>query len=91
MMCCCEKCKFVFESVRLMDHCPDCGFGPVREATDREVSEYNADRQIYGPMAVYGVRNLYPAYEVETPTLVGMKNGCAVIEMRRTVVPAIRM
>ena len=40
MMCCCEKCKFVFESIRLLDRCPDCGFGPVREASVEEKSDY---------------------------------------------------
>ena len=48
MMCCCEKCKFVFESIRLLDRCPDCGFGPVREATDEEVNEYAENRKEYG-------------------------------------------
>ena len=61
MMCCCEKCRFVFESIRLLEHCPDCGHGPVREATDDEIAEYASNRLEYGPMPVYGISNLHLA------------------------------
>ena len=91
MMCCCEKCKFVFESIRFLDRCPDCGFGPVREATDEEVNEYSENRKEYGAMPIYGVSNLYPVTLVEMPFLVGAKNGCPVYEMKRTIAPAILM
>ena len=91
MMCCCEKCKFVFESVRLMERCPDCGHGPVREATDEEIAEYSAKRQVYGPMPVYGISNLHPVREVDLPMLVGVNNECMVLKMCRTMAPAILM
>ena len=91
MMCCCNNCKFVFESVRLMDHCPDCGFGPVREATDEEVQEYAVNRKKYGPMQIYGLSNVFPVTQVEVPFLVDVKNGCPVFEMRRMIAPAILM
>lgn len=91
MMCCCDKCRFVFESVRLLDRCPDCGAESIREATEEEVAEYAANRNEYGPMPIYGVSNLYPVTEVEMPFLVGEKDGCPIFEVRRTVVPAIPM
>ena len=91
MMCCCEKCKFVFESVKLLDRCPDCGHGPVREATDKEISEYAANRLEYGPMMVYGVKNIMPVQEVEIPMLVSVKKGCPVFQMRTMMAPAICM
>ena len=59
MICCCEKCRFVFESAILLDRCPDCGFGPVRFATGKESTEYLANRRLYGPMPVYGVKRVY--------------------------------
>ena len=58
MICCCEKCRFVFESVLLLDQCPDCGHGPVRLATNDEVKRYTANRRLYGPMRVYGERHM---------------------------------
>ena len=91
MMCCCEKCKFVFESVRLMERCPDCGHGPVREATDEEIAEYTANRQVYGPMPVYGISNLCVAHEVEMPVLISVNNGCTVFKVYRSMVPAVLM
>ncbi len=91
MMCCCEKCRFVFESVRLLERCPDCGHGPVREATEEEIAEYAANRQAYGPMMVYGVNNIVPVQEVEIPMLISVKNGCPVFQMRTMIVPAIPM
>ena len=51
---CCTKCKFTFESIRILEMCPDCGYGPVRRATAYEVEEYAANRRLYGPMQVYG-------------------------------------
>ena len=54
MICCCEKCRFVFEGIHLLENCPDCGGGPVREATLRETADYFANRKLYGPMQVYG-------------------------------------
>ena len=54
MICCCDKCKFVFESVRIMKNCPDCGSGTVRKATALESSEYAANRLEFGPMKIYG-------------------------------------
>ena len=70
MICCCEKCKFVFESIFLLTACPDCGKGPVREATEAEKSDYQADRRRYGPMKPYGgIRS------VEIPLVVGWDNG----------------
>ena len=50
----CEKCRFVFESARAMDRCPDCGGGPVRPASAAERAEYAANRRRYGPMPAYG-------------------------------------
>ena len=91
MMCCCEMCKFVFESIKMLDRCPDCGFGPVREATEDEVNDYKCNREKYGPMPIYGVRNLYPVRVVEIPMLVSVKNGCPEYEMKRTIAPAIPM
>lgn len=88
MMCCCEKCKFVFESVRVLDRCPDCGHGPVREATDAEVAEYQAFREEYGPMPVYGLSNLYAVTQVEIPVLVSVKNGRPVFERQWVAAPS---
>ena len=90
-MCCCEKCKFVFESIRLLEHCPDCGHGPVREATNEEITEYTDNRHEYGPMPVYGIRNLYPVKEVYMPMLMSVNNGCMVLKMCRTMAPEILM
>ena len=58
MICCCEKCRFVFESAAQLSQCPDCGFGPVRTATGKESLEYAANRRLYGSMRVYGVKRL---------------------------------
>ena len=91
MMCCCEKCRFVFESIRLLEHCPDCGHGPVREATDDEIVEYASNRLEYGPMPVYGISNLHLAHDVDMPMLVSTKNGCMVLKMCCTMAPAILM
>jgi predicted nucleic acid-binding Zn-ribbon protein len=91
MMCCCDKCRFVFESIRLLDRCPDCGAESVRQATEEEAAEYAANREKYGPMLVYGISNLFPVKEVEMPFIVGAKNGCPVYEMRRTIVPVVSM
>ena len=91
MMCCCEKCKFVFESVRLLEQCPDCGHGPVRQATAAEINDYVENRREYGPMRVYGSSYVGFAYEAEMPVLVSVKNGCQVFRMTRTIVPAVRM
>ncbi len=52
MICCCEKCRFVFESVVLLEQCPDCGHGPVRAASDKESVEYAANRRLYGAMPI---------------------------------------
>ena len=49
-LCCCEACRFVFESVRPLERCPDCG-----SAAEKEAAGYAADRRRYGPMAVYGI------------------------------------
>ena len=54
MICTCEKCRFVFESIRPLDACPDCAKGPVREATNAEKTEYKDNRRRYGPMKPYG-------------------------------------
>ena len=59
MICCCEKCRFVFESPALLDRCPDCGYGPVRIATEKESMEYAKNRRLYGPMPVYGMKRAY--------------------------------
>ena len=91
MMCCCEKCRFVFESIRLLEHCPDCGHGPVREATDDEIAEYASNRLEYGPMPVYGISNLHLAHEVDMPMLVSANNGYVVLKPCRTMAPAILM
>ncbi len=61
MICCCKKCRFVFESVALLDQCPDCGHGPVRAATESESAEYAANRRLYGPMPVYGMKHITAA------------------------------
>ena len=61
MICCCVKCRFVFESVVLVDQCPDCGHGPVRSATESESAEYAANRRLYGPMPVYGMKRITAA------------------------------
>ena len=58
MICCCEKCRFVFESVVMLEQCPDCGHGSVRAATKCEKEEYAANRALYGPMRVYGAKRL---------------------------------
>ena len=58
MICCCEKCRFVFESVVMLEQCPDCGHGSVRAATKWEKEEYAANRALYGPMQVYGPKQL---------------------------------
>ena len=58
MICCCEKCRFVFESVVLLKQCPDCGHGPVRAASGKESAEYAANRRLYGAMPVYGAKRL---------------------------------
>ena len=91
MMCCCDKCRFVFESIRLLDRCPDCGAESVRQATEEEAAEYAANREKYGTMLVYGISNLFPVKEVEMPFIVGAKNGCPVYEVRRTIVPVVSM
>lgn len=52
---CCETCRFVFESVRRLERCPDCGSAALRRATEKEAAGYAADRRRYGPMAVYGI------------------------------------
>lgn len=54
-LCCCEACRFVFESVRPLERCPDCGGTALRRATEKEAVDYAADRRRYGPMAVYGI------------------------------------
>ena len=70
MICTCEKCRFVFESIRLLDSCPDCAGGPVREATDAEKAKYRQNRRMYGPMKLYGgIR------EVEIPLVEGWSDG----------------
>ena len=56
MICCCEKCRFVFESIGLLKQCPDCGHGPVRGASDKESAEYAANRRLYGAMPIYGAK-----------------------------------
>ena len=56
MICCCKKCRFVFESAELLERCPDCGHGPIRAATAEEVIQYAANRRLYGPMPAYGVK-----------------------------------
>ena len=55
MICCCQKCRFVFESVEKMECCPDCGYGPIRMATADEAIRYVENRRLYGPMRVYGM------------------------------------
>ena len=70
MICCCEKCKFVFESLRMLTSCPDCGKDAVREATEAEQAEYWVHRRECGPMKPYGgIR------EVEIPLVIGWKKG----------------
>jgi len=86
MMCRCDKCKFVFESVRLLEKCPDCGYGPVRKATDAEIGQYKSDRMIYGPMPIFGTVKV-----VQHPVLISVENGCAVYQMRLTMAPATLM
>ena len=58
MICYCEKCRIVFESVVLLKQCPDCGHGPVRAASGKESAEYAANRRLYGSMPVYGAKRL---------------------------------
>ena len=58
MICCCEKCRFVFEGVAMLKKCPDCGHGPVRAATEKEMAEYAANRRLYGAMPVYGAKRM---------------------------------
>ena len=89
MMCCCEKCKFVFESIKLLDNCPDCGHGPVRNATGKETTEYAANRQVYGPMPVYGISNLYTVHEADTLMLISVNNGCPALKMSRPSAAAV--
>ena len=57
MICCCDKCRFVFESVMLLKQCPDCGHGPVRAASGKESAEYAANRRLYGAMPIYGAKH----------------------------------
>ena len=91
MMCCCEECKFVFESVRMLAQCPDCGHGPVRKATDEEIAEYAANRREYGPMRIYGVNLISAAQEAEFPMLISVCNGRPVFQARRLAAPAFLM
>ena len=76
MMCCCEKCRFVFESVRLQEQCPDCGYGPIREATEHEMREYAANRQKYGPMPIYGAKDIYPVLDAGI-VMIADSTGCS--------------
>jgi len=41
----CGKCKFLFERVSPVEHCPDCGRDFVREATPAEEAKYRGDRE----------------------------------------------
>ena len=59
MICCCKKCRFVFESMELLERCPDCGHGPIRAATADEVIQYAANRRLYGPMPAYGAKECF--------------------------------
>ena len=85
MICCCEKCRFVFEGIHLLENCPDCGGGPVREATFREVTDYFANRKLYGPMQVYGQAEFpYPKADL---FLEPYKDGSETVQQRSLVAP----
>ena len=76
MICCCEKCRFVFEGIRLLESCPDCGSGPVRRATVEEAADYVGNRKMYGPIQVYGAAMISEeGAEARTAYDQGEKNG----------------
>lgn len=44
MICTCVYCLYTFEADELPVSCPDCGKGPVREATHDEQEQYEENR-----------------------------------------------
>ncbi len=36
----CDACRFIFESADFVSQCPDCGKFAVRDANDREITEF---------------------------------------------------
>lgn len=40
----CDACRFIFESEKKPERCPDCGKFEVRAADDKEISEFEARR-----------------------------------------------
>ena len=54
MICCCTRCRFLFEAIRLLERCPDCGKAAVREATAPEKADYVRYRKECGSMRVFG-------------------------------------
>ena len=43
----CNKCRFLFESEKEPERCPDCGKFEIREATDEEIAEFEARQHEY--------------------------------------------
>lgn len=41
MILCCESCKYLFWSEKLVEQCPDCGKLTVRAADDAECRDYH--------------------------------------------------
>ena len=66
MICACERCGEVFESLRLLSACPQCGEGPVREASAHEKGKYRAHRLI---SEKNGIR------VIELPLIIGWNHG----------------
>ena len=49
MICTCVYCLYTFEADELPFSCPDCGKGPVRQATHDEKNEYAFFHQALSP------------------------------------------
>jgi len=45
MICTCVYCLYTFKADELPVSCPDCGKGPVREATHDEKKQYDENRK----------------------------------------------
>ena len=45
-LCTCEACRYIFRYPLIPPRCPDCGKGPVREAAEREIAQYQREQKI---------------------------------------------
>jgi uncharacterized Zn finger protein (UPF0148 family) len=43
----CNHCRFTFRRTGAVEYCPDCGKQAVREASDKEKSEYKKNQDEY--------------------------------------------